>query len=481
MILSLPGRPRALQAPANEGPYLAFRSLLDEVSRLLRLAQQCQRLLTQVTDGGMYGVAPAPPQPGYNYQPASAAQAAMNNGGNYGPVYYNIQNAGYAGMALTEQRKRQHDNLDAFFGDVKRRQLDPTQYYDLGAQFGGMQNMPMFADGGYHHGYQNGFQSGLNQQQQQQQHNAFGGGTATATMAPAPVPNFDVNFSNMKTKNDLLSIDQFLEQLQKTVYEHSTNVVNRDINRADQPLVQATYTDNVDPNLPMRGDSPPGPFSATASSTTDNTAGLTPGSQMSSHSPASVHSNHATSYPSLPSVAALQSQQMGGFIQQPSGVPPNGLGNAYEDTDRIRRHSGAYLQRAKPGSPQSPRSNEDNSGSSEKDLKKEARDTPMHSPTDQSLSVMEPPAKPNQGEGRDGSNGPDERLEGWVQNMRTIEMLRKYINQKLQLGEFEDSSSPASSEKEHEGNTTPKAEESSRDYDMEDIKAVAYPSLPQAA
>ena len=401
----------------------------------------------------MYGGAP-PPQPGYGYPAGTAAQAQMSNG-NYGPVYYNMPQNGGFGLALTEQRKRAHDSLDAFFGDVKRRQFDPTQYVDLGSHFGGM---GLFNDAGYNNGYHN----------QPQSHGFGSGGTATATMTAPPIQDFDVNFTNLKTKNDLQSIDAFLEQLQKTVYEHSSHVVRRPevgVGPSGESLQQPTYGGVLDPSLDRRP-SPPESFSATTSTTGDHTSGLTPGSQLSSHSPASAHSQQPhmnVGYPSLPNPVTMGQHENGGYMQHTSGPPQSGLGDAYEGHDRIRRHSGGYLQRAKPSSPRESEVAVD--GAQEE-----------KSPAKENSGQVQT----GQAENGDGS-GQDDRLEGWVQNMRTIETLRKIVHSRIAHGQFEAEGSPTSDQTQ-DGNTTPKADQQTQDYPMEDVnKAVAYPSLPRAA
>ena len=402
-----------------------------------------------------------------------------NNGGNYAPVYYNIQNAGYAGLALTEQRKRQHDTLDAFFGDIKRRQLDPSQYYDLGAQFGGMQGLGGATDGGYGNG--GGFQQGNGFRQQSHDMGAGGGGggvgAATATMTVPPMQNLDTHFSNLKTRNDLLSIDQFLEQLQKTVYE-SSNVVaaNRD---GAGPLVQPTaMMGAVDPDL---RNSPP-EYSRSQTQSTVDSAGFTPGSGLSGHSPASAHSQPAnTGYPTLPSVGTMAHHAMGPMQQQSSGLPPSTLGNAYEDQDRERRYSGSFLQRARPASTGSDKS-QSAIKEEEESFEKRLRQAALGSSSPQQPAppaIMGPPTKSGQ-EDREASSASDEQLEGWVQNMRTIEMLRKYVHSRLEEGQFQEGTSPPSEGRENEqDHTTPKAgSPETRDYPMDDVKAsVAYPTL----
>lgn len=425
------------------------------------------------------------PQPGYSYPAGTAAQAPMGGaGGNYGPVYYNIPQTGYAGLALTEQRKRQHDTLDAFFGDIKRRQVDPTHYFDLGAQFGGMQGLPMFADGGYGGGGGGG--GGYSMSGNGPPHNEFsthvggGGGVATAPMAIPQPHHFDsTTFNNLKTKNDLVSIDQFLEQLQKTVYEHSATVAAGGVARPTEAM-HTFSSGNVDPTL---GGGSPGRDTVSTNDSSVNTPGLTTGSDMSSRSPGSVHSynsnvNPTTGYPSLPSVGAMANQFMGNMMpQQSSGVPPSGLGSAYED-DRGRRYSGGNLQRAKPASPRSPHSEESSgSGGDKEGIEKGMKKTALGSPTQIPPEVMEPPVKTSQNESGESSNPQEEHMERWVNNMRTIEAIRRYVHGRLQQGDFEGSNSPGSEDKDNEnGSSTPKAH-SPKDYPMEDIKSVAYPTL----
>ncbi|KAL9086341.1 MAG: hypothetical protein Q9159_004241 [Coniocarpon cinnabarinum] len=478
--------PGAPGAPGAQGPMQGFPQQGTPRSKSLTPLLRTQFDQFSPVDGSIYSA--PPPQPGYGYPPGTAAQAQMGNG-SYGPVYYNMpQNNGYTGLALTEQRKRQHDTLDAFFGDVKRGQLSPSQYVDLGAHFGSMQSLPAFNDAGFSTGFQNN---------PQHHHNMYGnGGAATATMTSPPPPSTDVNFDNLKTRNDLLSIDAFLEQLQKTVYEHSTNVVRRPevgVGPSGESLQQPMYNGVLDPNLDRRP-SPPESLTATTSTNGDYTAGVTPEAHMNSHSPASAHSqhNHAhPTYPSLPSTAALAQQHGESFMQQASGVPPSGLGDAFENQDRMRRHSGGHLQKAKTEStPIVSKSEKDVEGfdkiKKELGIGKEAEDAKT-SDSDLDPSLQQPPnsldtpARAGQSEDSETPSAQDERLEGWVQNMRAIESLRHFINRRLQHGDYEMDALPESSHSPPEDDRTPpRSDEQSQDYSMEDVKAVAYPSLPKA-
>lgn len=399
-------------------------------------------------DAGMYA-GPPPPHNGYNYPMNPNMQAHFNNGGGggggpggYGPVYYNMpQSANFAGAGLTENRKRHHDMLDQFFGDAKRRQIDSSQYMDLGAQFGGIQNLPLALGTGFDSGAGNGGYSG-GYGGPMQRGDEYSGGPATMSMSTGPA--FSMPFTNAKTKNDLMSIDQFLLQLQNTVYEHSGQAQAR-------PSGATEANSGIDPGL---RDSPPNSLpgmshtDSTASSVVD-TPGLTPGSShISNYSPTSAHSQQhreytasssagagTTSYPTLPPAVHANDTAFGaqsGHYGVQQSLPPAGLGSPYEDQEARRRYSGGYLQRAQPPAPRSPHSVGSNgSQSTEQDVKNVKTDGADR-------EQMPPPSPRPDREGSTGSAGSDEKLEAWVQNMRVIEALRRFVQGRLQSGDYDD-------------------------------------------
>lgn len=452
-------------------------------------------------DAGMYA-GPPPPHNGYNYPMNPNVQAQFNNGGGggpggYGPVYYNMpQSANFAGTQLTENRKRHHDMLDQFFGDAKRRQIDSSQYMDLGAQFGGPQNLPLalgngFESGGGGGGFGAGYGGPMHRGDE------YSGGPATMSMSTGPA--FSMPFTNAKTKNDLMSIDQFLLQLQNTVYEHS--------GQAQPRAAGATEANNgIDPGL---RDSPPNSLpgmshtDSTASSVVD-TPGLTPGSShISNYSPTSAHSQHNrdypassrastgnTAYPTLPPAISANDGIFGGqsaHYGAQNSMPPAGLGSPYEDQEARRRYSGGYLQRAQPPTSRSPHSNgSDESQSAEQDIKGGQMEGTER-------EQMPPPSQRPDREGSTGSANSDEKLEAWVQNMRVIEAIRRFVQGRLQNGEYEEESNEGSSS----GAATPRpahaapqaqmvkveaSQGQSQDHDMKDasheqVQDVAYPTL----
>lgn len=414
------------------------------------------------------------------------------NGG-YGPVYYQMPQNGF-GDGLTETRKRNHDVLDQFFGDAKRRQIDPRHYMDLGAQFGGLQGLPI--------GVQNGYQQGPNGNYNGQDVN----GTTVAyamNSAPSMTGSFDMPFQQLKTKNDLMSIDQFLEQLQNTVYESPRKC---EIYGHPDPGIHTGLDQGIDPNLQGSSNywNKPGSISnASDTQSLGDTPALTPSSQMSSHSPHPQHAQYSPGsrsgigYPQLPPVSAHDISS-GHFV--PTSAPPSGLASGFEqDLDGRRRYSGGYLQRAQPsarspgvgdvdstavGSPSSRR------GSSDRDLAQKVKSVELNK------------ASPSTGDGsaRRDVNGADESAnsnqrfeEAWVQNIRVIEALRGFVRNRLEHGAFEDNDvADDEMQRDGDGGSTPRAHQypspTMRDTEMgsvdrkdEGSSAGLYPQLPGRA
>lgn len=361
-----------------------------------------------------------------------------------------MQGAGDYG--LTESRKRGHDALNEFFGDAKRRLIDATAYQDLGARFGGLANLGLPISNDYSAPSYNG------------RTNDYG---STATAYPVTIPaapfNYALPFSELKTKNDLMNIDQFLEQLQNTVYEHPDHAAAAGF---AQPGIHQQSTGvlaerhSLSPETQYVGSSLS--VSGLAPSTLDDaTPALTPGSHMSTHSPMSAHSNpiaaspatrHAAPmYPTLPSLNEMQQ-----FSYSSGAAPPATLGgHAYYDDDR-RRYSG-ILQRAAPP----PRStgpahavdSHSRRSSTDASLSKSVRaveiSSPETAPTAAAATATASVARPRRGTGSSvassseaSSSSADVRSEAWVQNIRIIEALREYLKVRLQRAEYDDAGSP---------------------------------------
>jgi hypothetical protein len=320
-----------------------------------------------------------------------------------GPDYMSHQAA-----ANPYERKRGYDELNDFFGSAKRRQVDPTSYSAIGRSL-----MPL---------------------------HTFAGGLGVEYVAPPPQPApisvssagshgpptqhyYLPPMENLRTKTDLQQIDQILEQMQATVYE----------NTGSPPTTHF-------PSMDMRGQSPQyasrpsvdhyavsaaqvaSPLSAVSTTSSTGTPAVTPPSSTMSYtsghspsvssvglSPSTRHSSTSVAYPSLPAIAHQQGQY--------------GLGSSFNSAER--RLSGGLLQSA---SSVSRRSNDEDT---------EMATTPR-AVDNAASSVSSPSASSDNGE-------PPESYDDWVQHMRVLENLRKYVRDRLERGEFDTGSEPDTS------------------------------------
>ena len=363
----------------------------------------------------------------------------------YGPVYYAVNQAQNMNNDSYEIRKRAaYDALNEFFGDAKRRVIDPTTYYDVGQRLMGLQGVQLPVIGG-------GYQGGMSD---------YGQGGPMVAHGPAPVHQYSLPLPNLRTKNDLLNIDQFLEQLQSTVYENS--------NHAAAAGVAQPGTHYVHPGVHYRSsNSPPGlpiphpqsshatamaPMSAPPS---NETPALTPASSVlsytSGHSPNSGHSGSTVSptsrpgmgsmYPTLPSVSAMS--EMSAYPAT-SGAPPSALAPSF-DVDGRRRYSGPLLQKAAPDRRSSEQMDTSEDGASPKESRRGSEQDGLRHNVNQ-LAIQSPrvdPAlsgslrSPSQHSASSGDHAA-EAQESWIENIRTIERLRSFIKEKLEQHDYED-------------------------------------------
>lgn len=306
------------------------------------------------------------------------------------------------GYNATYDRRRGYDDLNDFFGQAKRRSLDPGNYSHVGRSL-----MPL-------HGALSVHTGGL--------------GTQYMTAAPAPAlpaigggPSsqsaLDQHYylppmPNLRTKGDLEQIDQILEQMQSTVYENSGSPPN------------TQYPSNFDlrhqspaprPNAPsdhyaVSAAQMPSPLSAVSSTTNGTPAHTPPSSSLSynsAHSPSSSsamspgarHSSSASvAYPSLPATTFGSSTI-------------STLGSTFGGNDQ-RRLPGGMLQRA--------------SGA------RRASDESDGAPTPKA----EPMSPASTSDDSDSSADP-EPYEAWLQNVRVIEFLREAIQDRLKHGQYD--------------------------------------------
>jgi hypothetical protein len=345
---------------------------------------------------------------------------------NYMTTLYPVNNAS---MSEYEVRKKAtFDALNEFFGDIKTRQLDPGTYHAMGQRLMNLQGLPAMGAGDY------------------------GAGTAVASAAPAPMSNhYSLPMSNIRTKNDLQHIDQFLEQLQATVYEHETQAA-----QAAQAGIHQAGSHYLHPAVNLRtSHSPPHigsshqtqvtghhilpPIAATAS---DATPALTPASTvMSYNSPGSVHSatvspisrgSNASMYPTLPSVSSVQDAS--------GSALPSVLASSFE-ADSRRRYSAGLLQRSRAAQDSESLPNISRLGVRSPSLASVdpalTGDSDRKSASPAGSDKVDPAIsgrKNSESEEAEESNGdPD-----WLTKVRVLETIRGLIKQRLENNEFED-------------------------------------------
>lgn len=382
----------------------------------------------------------------------------------YGPVYYPVNHGGDLGQhAAYDNRKRGYDALNDFFGDAKRRSIDPTSYHQVGQRLLALQGIPL-------HG--GGISEYISAGPAMVAVDSHGGHNGGGQMPPhqyalPPMPN-------LRTKNDLMNIDQFLEQMQSTVYESSNAAAAAGV---QQPGAHYTHTavnfrqshsppqtDNNLGSLHVSSAHATAPIVNTQStqSTQSNSSGtpaLTPPSSSvsytSDHSPPSSHgmsptsrhnSTTAVSYPSLPAVTM-------GYSSHSTTAPASTLGTNF-DSDSRRRYSGGMLQRSA-----NPRSDMmDVSDESRTPTPKETTPRPENSVRELSRNIdpalggagTTSPIISSPGErSESGESARDRAEEAWIANIRVVEALRKLISDRLERKEYDDDEDVSMSDTEH--------------------------------
>lgn len=431
-----------------------------------------------------------------NYGGHYATAAAGGSAASYGPVYYNtnMHQAYNNGM---DSRKRGFDELNSFFGDAKRNRIHPSQYMDLGSRFGNVATMGLSNGfgggfGGGFDGYNNGMMDG--------------GGVAYQT-AHHPTSFGAAPFTELKTKNDLLSLESFLDQLSHTVYEQPEHGLLSAHPLAPITNLPTTYrTSHSPPHMQAQSSSYHNtsvssasgtPFSHSMHSTVDDsTPALTPSSYQASQSPAST-ANHASplprstaaAYPSLPSFSNLDhhTNMPGAFTG--NTAPVSSLGSAFEDTQDRRRYSGGYLQRAAANpedskssiTPTSPSESSRRSSTAtelakgfQRNLGLSSSSSPKQDQANIKLPGVADITRTSSQASETSDKGEDETKEAWVRNIKTIEALQQYVRGRIERGEFE-----------VDGNSSPRmkhdpmetVDESLEDAAEKESQTAVYPTL----
>ena len=460
-------------------------------------------------DGGMNPYPAYQPAMGANGQGMGGYPPANTQYAGYGSVNY--PNNNMQDIQSMDTRRRAIEALNDFLGDIKRRAIDPQNYYDVGHRLQSSA-LPLPVGGGYNTGYSNG--GGYSNYNTASLLDAFsggnmggGGGGGGGMHGPGVASQgYSLPLPNARTKNDLQDIDRFLEQLQATVYETSNHSAAAGV---QQPGVHAMHTGDYGfgHSQYRNSNSPPANYGSgggnmggagsmsgvgsmpgvTASSSALDTPALTPASvssysssgqsPMSSHSRSSLGSLSGNQmYPNLPSVTGMS--DLGAGYPTTTSAPASGLASGFEGLDG-RRYSGGRLQRVAPG--------QDTEMAEADDGSRTPKASDAKRPKSKGNSSIDPALR---GEGErtpsDSASTPaaeageDKRQEEWVENIRVIEALKKWVADRLKNGEYEDESSGEVKEGATDEATKLAKMVEEKMADADEGEGVKYPTLPTA-
>lgn len=354
------------------------------------------------------------------------APTAQSTSQSYGPVYYNVTNGNDTGnQASYNDRKRGTELVDNLFGSIKRHEFDPHSYSDISNRLMPFHNvqLPLLSGGGGMSEYQPG--------------PALMSSHAgpTTLFAPTAPHGYSLPIPNLRTKQDMVDAENYLQNMVQTAYESSTSVA---VAGVAQPGAH-----HVSTGLTLRtSTSPPGMQMGSAHmrdahSSHASTPQLTPssshGSHYSEHSPTSGVSPteqhrpmpQSSGYPTLPNTSSMTGQ-----------APSSTLGNQY-DHDIRRRYSGGRLQKAAPGSVKAEDEMDIDEGTSTSTPK------PEHKARSVSKNLIDP-ALSGYTHSESSSPTPTPSANGgevdetWVYNVRLLEDLKKYVSARLERGEYEE-------------------------------------------
>jgi hypothetical protein len=329
----------------------------------------------------------------------------------YQPIYYQQPMNGrqeFMGhqAATYDARKRGFEDLNDFFGSAKRRLIDPGSYGQVGRSLLPLHTSLAVQTGGLGPGTE--YLAAPAPQMA-----ATGGGPAgplTQYYTLPPMPN-------LRTKNDLEQVDQILSQMQTTVYEnispssahfpHSVDV------RHQSPVYPVGGRASMD-HYAVSAAPIPSPLTAASANSSSGTPAVTPPSSSLSystgHSPSAStsglsptshnSSSTAVAYPSLPAVS------------YPGQSTTSTIASSFGGVER--RMSGSMLQSARRG-------------------RRGAENEITAATPRASEGALSPASRSDDSE----ASGDSETYDDWLQNMRLIEFMRKYVQSRLARKDFE--------------------------------------------
>lgn len=346
-------------------------------------------------------------------------QQQQGHGHEYGTVSYAVGNGGHASF----DSGKSVASLSSFIGDVQRGAIDMKNFSQVSNRLVPLQkNGVQYLVGGM-----------ADYQPAPVEVNVEGQGSVYGPTAQYNLPPLD----NLRTKDQLLDMARRFEQMASTVYDIAEQTAAAGTGQPDVHYVEGLSPPGVQLQSTLQS------AIATASSGRSNHSGtpvLSPpssaGGYTSGHSPDSNNSNPRLSpatpngqmYPSLPGPSSV-------------GYPPSSMGltatlGTQHDNDYRPRRGGGYLQKARPVR------NTDtshNSGPRAPVAQMQPKAEYSNPNIDPALSGEEPSSSAAANKATEDAHAkisaPADDV--WLNTVRTVEALRKYIATRLDNGEYE--------------------------------------------
>lgn len=367
--------------------------------------------------------APTQPQPAYSY---GTVQYAGNHGGEMG------------NQASLDSLKSGLQTIRDLFPETRSGAFDPRSYAQVENRLAQIQQ------------YQLPFLS--NPMAVAQPLSSGGGPQVQSPMAQYALAPLD----NLRTKNDLLNLDQVVSTMQSTIYDSANQIAAAGVGQPGAHYVQGGLgyrSSHSPPSVRLPSSHNLAATTPSSNSNHDKTPSLTPPSSAvsntSGNSPPSLHSHGMSPttpgamYPTLPGPNAGSAS--GGYLPS-SMAPTSTLGNQF-DQDNRRRYSGGRLQKAQPLRPKvedamdisedgvsTPKNAEDSSSSETGTITRPHTRRNVNFSNSNLDPALGGEASPSSGELSEGAIKANEM---WVGNARTIEALRTWINQRLEQHDYE--------------------------------------------
>ncbi len=334
------------------------------------------------------------------------------------PASHHMASSGPAdvgGHVSFDSQRRNLDVLNDFFGALKRGQIDPSSYNQVGRSL-----MPLQTGGG-------GGGGGIATDFMPQPPHLLASAAQHNPMAQhyylPPIPN-------LRTKNDLEQMDSLLEQMQTTIYDNSgssptPNAHAFDLRPNASPLTRPTI---VNDHYATAATHLPSPLTGLShSSQSGGSPAVTPpssgASYTSGHSPSASSTGMSPSSRQAPAVLATtvgagtisypQLPTSSGIVFPGSQAPATLASNFGPDD---RPHRGSMLQGASR--------KVKTEGERPRQLSQGSRDG--------TVTASSPSAN------SDASGGSEpESYDQWLNNVKTIESLRDYVKTRLSRQEYD--------------------------------------------